>query len=177
MEAFAEAVRLEPESLPYAYRYAESYYDLENPPWDEAMAAWQNLEQRVDSATEQQMMRLHQANVLLFKGDLDAAEIRLEEEFTGVLASQQERLVARLARLRNPPEPALEPVAEPVVPVAPAPAEPALSGIKRPFMVPRFRPVIIEEPMTVDSDGVVELHESQAGDTLFDLKLQPPETE
>jgi len=50
--AFAEAVRLAPDNLPYAYRYAESYYDLEEPPWDEAMTAWQVLEDRVETPTE-----------------------------------------------------------------------------------------------------------------------------
>lgn len=162
--AFAEAVRLDPDNLPYAYRHAESYYDLEEPPWPEALAAWRRLEERVESEIEKKMMRLHQANVLLFQGELDAAEAMLEETFTGVLAGQKDRLLARLDRLRNPPPP--EPEPEPAaVAAAPTPAEdkPTTIRIERPFVVPKFRPVIIEEPMRVDSDEVVELSGDEAG--------------
>lgn len=168
--AFSEAIRLDPESLPYAYRYAESFYDLETPPWDEAMAAWQALEERVESPTEKQMMRLHQANVLLFEGKLDDAEVMLQEDFQGVLASQQDRLMARLDRLRNPPPPAPDPVETTTGPVVEAPPEPAPGRREQPFVVPEFRPVTIVDPVTVDSEGVVELHESQADDALVDLQ-------
>ncbi len=160
--AFSEAIRLDPDSLPYAYRYAESFYDLEDPPWDEAMAAWQALEQRVESPTEQQMMRLHQANVLLFEGKLDEAEVMLQEEFQGVLASQQDRLLARLDRLRNPPAPSAEPVEAPVSSVVEASLEPVLMELEQPFVVPKFRPVTIEEPMKIDSDEVIELSDEGA---------------
>lgn len=158
--AFAEAVRLDPDSLPYAYRYAESYYDLEEPPWDEALAAWRELEERVESGTEAQMMRLHQANVLLFQGELDSAEAMLQENFQEVLASQQDRLLARLERLRNPPPPPPEPV-EPVVEepelVAAADAAPVEYLPYDPyFRVPEFRPVTILEPTQVGSEAVMD---------------------
>lgn len=160
--AFAEAVRLDPENLPYAYRYAESYYDLEEPPWDDALAAWRELEERVETPVEQQMMRLHQANVLLFKGELDEAEVMLQGSFEGVLASQQDQLLGRLERLRNPPpapDPAeLEP--EPAAPaVAAAESAPALPYDPN-FRVPEFRPVTIVEPLAVDSEAVMEMNEA-----------------
>ncbi len=155
--AFAEAVRLDPASLPYAYRYAESYYDLENPPWDEALAAWQALEERVKSPKEQQMMRLHQANVLLFKGELEAAEGMLQERFIGVLAGQRERLLERLERLRNPPPEVEQAVAVPEGVDSPAAATPI--EVTPPLVVPEFRPVVIESPLKVSSEKVVELHE------------------
>ncbi len=162
--AFAEAVRLDPENLPYAYRYAESYYDLEEPPWDDALAAWRTLEERVETSVEQQMMRLHQANVLLFKGELDEAEVMLQGSFEGVLASQQDQLLGRLERLRNPPpppdptelEPEPEPAATAVAAVESAPALPYDPN----FRVPEFRPVTIVEPLAVDSEAVVEMNEA-----------------
>ncbi|MCF3652403.1 tetratricopeptide repeat protein [Synoicihabitans lomoniglobus] len=101
--ALAEAVRLEPESLPYAYRYAESYYDLHETRWTEALEKWEELEARVESPAEKQLMRLHRANVLMFAGDLDAAEVLLEGAFEEVLLSQRGRLLTRLARLRADP--------------------------------------------------------------------------
>jgi len=163
--AFAEAVRLDPESLPYAYRYAESYYDLENPPWDEAMAAWLALEERVETPTEKQMMRLHQANVLLFQGELDAAEVMLQENFEGVLASQQERLLARLERLRNPPPPAVEPEVEEetVVAMAETPAAPSRPYDPN-FVVPEFRPVRFVDLTEVGSAAVIDYVEEAVPD-------------
>lgn len=174
--AFAEAVRLDPDNLAYAYRHAESYYDLETPPWDEALAAWQALEDRVESPIEKKMMRLHQANVLLFQGELDEAEGMLEGEvFIGVLAGQKDRLLARLERLRNPPPPAPEPE-EPLVAETETPAKPTTIRIERPFVVPKFRPVIIEEPLRVDSDEVVEMSGAEAPTpTMSGVKPDPEE--
>ncbi|MCC5024910.1 MAG: hypothetical protein J6386_19900 [Candidatus Synoicihabitans palmerolidicus] len=102
LHAFSEAVRLAPDSLPYAYRYAESFYDLQTPPWDEALEKWQALEARVNSEAEKQMMRLHQANVRLFQGELETAAELLTEDVDPVLVGQQTKLLARLERLRNP---------------------------------------------------------------------------
>jgi tetratricopeptide (TPR) repeat protein len=172
--AFAEAVRLDPDSLPYAYRYAESYYDLETPPWDEALAAWEALEARVESETEQQMMRLHQANVLLFQGKLDEAEAMLQEAFTGPLASQRERLVARLDRLRNP-APVAASTDETLTPEAAAETAPTAS--QPPFVVPEFRPVKIIDPVSVDSEAVMDLHESETDEPMPVAPPGPAENE
>lgn len=155
-DALAEAVRLDPESLPYAYRYAESFYDLEDPPWDEAMAAWQALEARSESPVERQMMRLHQANVLLFQGELDAAESMLLGPLDEVLEGQRARLIARLDRLRNPPPPVVvselapeETTAEKEV--APMP-EQAVD-------IPEFTPVDAPDYAPLNISTVLEIHQ------------------
>jgi tetratricopeptide (TPR) repeat protein len=160
--AFAEAVRLNPDSLPYAYRYAESYYDLENPPWDEAMAAWQQLEERVTSPVEQQMMRLHQANVLLFQGKLDEAEAMLQEPVEGVLGDQQQRLVVRLDRLRNPPpEPEVLVESTSVASEVEVASTPAAVPTVPSVQVPVFRPALPPDHLGLSSAGTVRIKQDE----------------
>lgn len=159
--ALAEAVRLDPESIPYAYRYAESFYDLENPPWDDAMAAWQALEQRAESPVEQQMMRLHQANVMLFQGKLDTVETLLADTWDEVLEGQRDRLLERLERLRNPPpEPESEPAASEPEPV---PVEVATTPE---FVVPEFVPGVAVEYSAGRASALAQINEDTTIDDL-----------
>ena len=105
VHALEEAVRLDPENFAYAYKLAESHYDVAQPDWTAALAAWQTLEARaVDDPLRQQMVQLHQANVLLAMNRLDDAEAILSETFQEPLREQQSALVAKLARLRDPSE-------------------------------------------------------------------------
>ncbi|GAB5559774.1 MAG: hypothetical protein SynsKO_14210 [Synoicihabitans sp.] len=161
-DALAEAVRLDPDSIAFAYRYAESFYDLESPPWEDAIAAWQELEARSESMVEQQMMRLHQANVRLFQGQLEAAEALLDESFDEVLVGQQENLLARLDRLRNPPEPAEPSIAEiarTTTPAGPVDRVTTPPEDLAPIEIPGFTPARAPEPVPLSSRGVVELSE------------------
>lgn len=158
-DALAEAVRLDPESIPYAYRYAESFYDLENPPWDDAMAAWRELEQRAESPVEQQMMRLHQANVLLFQGELDTVETLLTDSWDEVLEGQRDRLLERLDRLRNPslePEPSESESELARAEIANAPK----------FVVPEFNPGVAAEYSSLSAKAIAEIEE---GTTIDDV--------
>ena len=156
-DALAEAVRLDPESISYAYRYAESFYDLENPPWDDAMAAWRELEQRSESPVEQQMMRLHQANVLLFQGELDTVETLLADSWDEVLEGQRDRLLERLERLRNPlPEPSESESELAQAEIASAPK----------FVVPEFTPGAAVEYSSLSATAMAEIEE---GTTINDV--------
>ncbi len=106
VHALEEAVRLDPDNFAYAYRLAESHYDVEHPDWPAALAAWQALETRAaEDPLRQQMVRLHEANVLLAMQRLDDAEAILAESVQKPLQEQQAALVAKLERLRNPAEP------------------------------------------------------------------------
>lgn len=159
-DALAEAVRLDPESFPYAYRYAESFYDLETPPWDDAMAAWRALEERVESPVEQQMMRLHQANVLLFQDKLDEAESMLVGTWDEVLEGQRDHLTERLARLRNPP-PAPEPAA-PGEQLAESSAAETETGLE----VPAFQPMAASEFSPLSAGRVVKINQESTIDEI-----------
>lgn len=74
-EAFREAARLAPENWGYIYRFAESYYDLETPQWDAALAEWTRLAEKAQPGVERQTIHLHQANVLTRLGRRDEARL------------------------------------------------------------------------------------------------------
>jgi hypothetical protein len=42
----AQAAELAPDRIEFAYRYAEAFYDLEQPDWDAALKAWSALEEK-----------------------------------------------------------------------------------------------------------------------------------
>ena len=142
MEAFAEAVRLAPNNLPYAYRQAEAYYDLQTPPWDEALAKWDDLVGRVETEIERQMMGLHRVNIMLYQGNLDEAGAMLIAGVAEPLAGQKQRLVERLERLRNPD---------------------VLAGVGNggaddgAALVPEFKPGVLTDTAAIDSASTVEL--------------------
>jgi tetratricopeptide (TPR) repeat protein len=96
-EAFQRATQLAPGNIAYAYRWAETYYDLEHPEWSEALAVWRALEARVSTPVERQTMRLHQANVLVAQRQYVAARAVLDTVTEGVLLSQKMKLEERLA--------------------------------------------------------------------------------
>jgi tetratricopeptide (TPR) repeat protein len=97
LEAFRRGAELAPDNFPYAYRHAEAYYDLETPPWDEALKLWGALEQRAKPGLEQQTIRLHAANVLLKLGRRDHARALLVTVTEPVLQKQKQTLLDELA--------------------------------------------------------------------------------
>ncbi len=95
-DAFREAARLGEDEIAYAYRYAESFYDVGTPDWDEALAVWSELGERLSPGVERQTVRLQQANIHLLRGEPQRAERLLEEVTAPVLQGNRERLEARL---------------------------------------------------------------------------------
>lgn len=94
--AFRQAAELDPDSWAYAYRYAESFYDLENPDWDEAISYWSSLEERARPGIERQTVQLHEANILIKQKRYLAARDILEEVTEPVLRSNRQALEAEL---------------------------------------------------------------------------------
>lgn len=95
-QAFRQAAELDPDSWAYAYRYAESFYDLENPDWDEAISYWSSLEERARPGIERQTVQLHEANILIKQKRYLAARDILEEVTEPVLRSNRQALEAEL---------------------------------------------------------------------------------
>jgi tetratricopeptide (TPR) repeat protein len=93
-EAFRRAAELAPDRVEFGYRYAESFYDLENPDWNEALKAWTGLESKAQSDLERQTMRLHEANVSLKQGKPDRAREILATVTASELQGQKQKLVA-----------------------------------------------------------------------------------
>ncbi len=94
--AFKRAAELAPERFEFAYRYAESFYDLEKPDWDAALKAWSGLEDRATTPIERQTMRLHAANILLKTGKPVHARALLEAVDEPKLQGQKQRLLPQL---------------------------------------------------------------------------------
>jgi len=95
-DAFEQAMALSPGNIPYAYRYCESFYDLEIPEWEEALINWRALEGKVSTELAKQTIRLHEANILIKQGKSDDARALLLTIKESSLQGQKEKLAAEL---------------------------------------------------------------------------------
>jgi hypothetical protein len=95
-DAFEQASALAPGNVAYAYRYGESFYDLERPEWSAALAFWRALEGKVSSELEKETVRLHQANVLIHESKFAEAREVLATVEAAPLQGQKQKLVAQL---------------------------------------------------------------------------------
>lgn len=96
-DAFEKASALAPGNVAYAYRFGESFYDLERPEWSAALAFWRALEEKVVAPVEKETIRLHQANVLIHQQKFTEARAVLATVKEGKLQGQKQKLVAQLA--------------------------------------------------------------------------------
>ncbi len=94
-DAFEQASALAPGNVGYAYRYGESFYDLERPEWSAALAFWQALEAKVAAPLEKETIRLHQANVLIQQAKFAEARALLATVGEAALQGQKQKLVAQ----------------------------------------------------------------------------------
>jgi len=99
--AFQRAAELAPERFEFAYRFAESFYDLEKPDWEAALKAWSALEEKAQTAIERQTMRLHAANICLKMGRAAHARALLNTVDDPKLQGQKDRLLPQLAELEK----------------------------------------------------------------------------
>jgi len=94
--AFQRTTELAPDRFAFAYRFAESFYDLERPDWEAALKAWSALEEKAPTPIERQTMRLHAANICLKTGRLAHARALLETVDEPALQGQKARLLPQL---------------------------------------------------------------------------------
>jgi tetratricopeptide (TPR) repeat protein len=97
LAAFKRAAELAPENIMYAYSYAESFYDLAEPKWDEALKLWGALEDRVSPGLEKETIRLQAANVLIKQKRFDHARLLLNTVTAIQLVKQKQKLLDELA--------------------------------------------------------------------------------
>lgn len=76
--AFARARQLDPTSQTVAWRYAQSFYDVANPDWKAALAAWDKAQSLTTDPLELPILRMHRARCLIEMGDKNAAQSLLE---------------------------------------------------------------------------------------------------
>lgn len=98
LNAFQRAAELAPANWAFSYRAAEAYYDLEEPRWAEALAAWEQLEHRAGAGLERQTVQLQEANVLLKLGRREPARAKLDAVTDTHLAKQKQTLLDQLAQ-------------------------------------------------------------------------------
>lgn len=101
-EAFRQATSLEPTNVAFAYRYGESFYDVEHPDWDQALQYWRELELKVSSSVEKQTVRLHEANVLMKQQKFDEARRLIESVTESVLEKQKQKLLEQFPKSSTP---------------------------------------------------------------------------
>jgi tetratricopeptide (TPR) repeat protein len=94
---FQKAAELAPDNMAYGYRYAESFYDLPSPNWDDAIAAWKTLGQRAKPGVEIQTIQLHQANILATLGRAEEARRLLDQITEAALQENKQKLIEQLA--------------------------------------------------------------------------------
>jgi tetratricopeptide (TPR) repeat protein len=92
--AFKTAAELAPDRFEFGYRYGESFYDLAEPQWDEALAVWAALEEKAETGLERQTLRLHAANVLFKQAKPDRANLLLATVTEPELQGQKQKLIA-----------------------------------------------------------------------------------
>ena len=59
-DEFGRASTLAPDEFAYAYRYAESFYDLTHPDCEDAFHAWTAVEAKAGSPIEKQTVQLQE---------------------------------------------------------------------------------------------------------------------
>ena len=96
LEGFRRAHELAPDRFEFAYRYAESFYDLEKPDWELALKLWSALEDKATTPIERQTMRLHAANILIKLNRLEHARALLATVDVPELQGQKQRLTPQL---------------------------------------------------------------------------------
>jgi len=96
-DAFRKAMELAPDSFRYAYAYAESFYDISAPNWEEALKLWGALEDRAAPGLEKETIRLHAARVLILQGKKEHARMLLSAVTSEPLLEQKQKLLDQLA--------------------------------------------------------------------------------
>lgn len=96
-EAFAHAARLDPSTRVYALRRAESFFDIAEPDWQQALEQWNALEASATDEREKQMILLQKCRVLIALDQLAQAQSALLTITDPALQPAREILYAMLA--------------------------------------------------------------------------------
>jgi hypothetical protein len=96
LEAFENASLLEPANRDFKARWAEAFYDVGDPDWEEALGLWEDLARTPVSENEDQVISLHRARVLLELGRYAEVQPLLERVSHPALEGTRRDLEERL---------------------------------------------------------------------------------
>ncbi|NDV61959.1 tetratricopeptide repeat protein [Puniceicoccales bacterium CK1056] len=79
LKSFKTACELEPDTLPFQFRYGEAFYDVDGPDWQLALEHWEFLSVHPGlTQLQQDAVRLHQARCLVELGQTKAAQEKID---------------------------------------------------------------------------------------------------
>ena len=93
LQAFANAARLAPDNRTFRFRYAESFYDVQNPDWETALSLWADLQKGAKPGLEADAVRLHRARSLLMLKRFDEALALASIVETPALATSRQEII------------------------------------------------------------------------------------
>ncbi|MBA3848482.1 MAG: hypothetical protein C0502_00620 [Opitutus sp.] len=97
LDAYRRAADLAAGDFAYAYQQAKAYYELDPPRWEEALGVWQTLEQRAATTATRQLVRLHQANILVKLDRVVDARARLDQVTDLQLTAEKQQVLDAIA--------------------------------------------------------------------------------
>lgn len=99
IDHFQKAYHLDPTEIAYKMRYAQAFFDIDNPDWEAALITWQELYKAAGSEYEQQVIRLYTARVRLEMKHHTAARKLLKQIDHPSLDESKDKLLGELNTL------------------------------------------------------------------------------
>lgn len=100
-EAFLQAITLAPEEKAYLFRYAESFYDLSEPRWDEALSVWNSLLDDLSEGQARDLVLLQLSRVKIEIGDFEGAQADLAKIYDPELELPRRALLESINERRE----------------------------------------------------------------------------
>lgn len=93
LNAFCKARELGNDSWVYQVRYAEAFYDVNKPRWDDALILWKNLEDQAPNTVEKEIVFLNQARIQIKKKEYKQAKECLAKVYSPSLEKSRRELL------------------------------------------------------------------------------------
>lgn len=93
LNAFYKAKELAPNTWVYQVRYAEAFFDINKPRWDDALKLWQNLASKVPNIWEKEIVLLNLARVQIKRRQFKQAKDCLANIYSPVLEKSRRELL------------------------------------------------------------------------------------
>lgn len=100
LNAFYKAGQLDSAAWIYKVRYAEAFFDIDTPRWEEALSLWKNLESSTPSIWEKEFVLLNQARILIELKKFEQAKERLAKVFSPNLEKSRRQLLASIPNFK-----------------------------------------------------------------------------